>query len=78
MRIQKRLRRGEKRIPLPACVIKEINLAVEKDAKEFGVSKSFVIAVILGNAYGIARQEQIEENNVNSKRNRLGSGNSRR
>jgi hypothetical protein len=59
MRIQKRLRKGEKRIPMPACVIKEINQAVERDAREFGVSKSFIIAVILSNAYGIKKQEQL-------------------
>lgn len=46
------------RIPLPACVIKDISQEVERRAIRFGVSKSFVIAVALADAFGIEEQER--------------------
>lgn len=42
---------------LPACVLKKIREKVEKKAAEHGVSKSFVIAVILADALGVKEQE---------------------
>ena len=57
--------RRQKRIPgyrresLPACVIKEILQAVEKEAMKYHVSKSFVIAVRLAKSYGIDEQEPL-------------------
>ena len=43
---------------MPACVIKEILRAVEKEAMSLGVSKSFVVAVRMAKSYGITEQEQ--------------------
>jgi hypothetical protein len=45
------------RLPLPSCVIKDIHREVEKRAHQYGVSKSFVIAVALADAFGIKEQE---------------------
>jgi len=45
------------RDPLPACVIKDIRVAVEKLAHRYNVSKSFVIAVALAEQFGISEQE---------------------
>ena len=45
------------RDPLPACVIKDIRIAVEREASRHNVSKSFVIAVRLAKSYGIDEQE---------------------
>lgn len=45
------------RRPLPACVLKEIRVEVERNAARFHVSKSFVIAVALADAFGVADQE---------------------
>lgn len=42
---------------LPSCVLKEIRVAVEKEAMRHGVSKSFVIAVVLAKAFKIDEQE---------------------
>jgi len=56
--------RRQKPIPggrdsLPACVLKEIRIAVEKEAMRHGVSKSFVIAVALARAFKIDEQEKL-------------------
>jgi len=59
IRRQKPVRGG--RFPLGPSVLKEIKDAIENDARELGVSKSFVISVILANAYGITKQEQLYE-----------------
>ena len=55
IRRQRPIRGG--RESLPSCVIKEILRAVEREAMEHGVSKSFVIAVRLAKSYGITEQE---------------------
>ena len=57
-RRQKRIS-GYRRESLPACVIKEILQAVEKEAMQHKVSKSFVIAVRLAHSYGIEGQEEL-------------------
>jgi hypothetical protein len=46
------------RTPLPACVIDEIYEEVERQARKFGVSRSFVIAVALADQFGIEEQEK--------------------
>lgn len=56
--------RRQKPIPggrdsLPACVIGRIKQEVERRAARFGVSKSFLIAVVLADAFGIDEQERI-------------------
>jgi len=43
---------------LPACVLKEIHQKVESIAWEHGVSRSFVIATVLADAFGIDEQER--------------------
>ena len=60
MRIQKRIK-GQIRESLAPCVLKENKDAIENDSLIFGVSKSFVISVILANAYGIKKQEDFLE-----------------
>jgi hypothetical protein len=45
------------RSPLPACVLKDIYDAVDRRARKFGVSRSFVIAVALAEVFGITEQE---------------------
>lgn len=45
------------RDPLPSCVLKSIRSRVEQIAHEHRVSKSFVIAVALADAFGIHDQE---------------------
>ena len=47
--------RGGRR-PLPSCVIKEIDLAVRDLAIEYGVSRSWVISVLLAHGLGIKKQ----------------------
>jgi hypothetical protein len=49
------------RQPLPSCVLSEIHRAVEADAMRYGVSKSFVISVILARAYKIDSQEPLQQ-----------------
>lgn len=56
IRIQKRIPGG--REALPATVLKEIRHAVEREAAQEGVSKSFVVAVRLAHSYGIKKQEE--------------------
>jgi hypothetical protein len=55
-RSQRPVRGG--RDPLPSCVIHEISREVERLARKFSVSKSFVIAVALADVFGIEEQEQ--------------------
>ncbi len=43
---------------LPACVLKEIRLRVEQEAARHGVSRSFVIAVVLARAFNVKGQEE--------------------
>ena len=57
IRRQKPVKGG--REPLPASVLKEILKAVEKEAMRYGVSKSFVIAVVLAKAFKIDEQEKL-------------------
>jgi hypothetical protein len=57
MRKQKPIR-GKPREALPACVLHNIKSAVEKEAMRYGVSKSFVIAVILADWFNIKNQER--------------------
>ena len=56
MQRQRRVPGGRK--ALPACVLKEIERAVENEAKRFHVSKSFVVAVALADAFGVKDQER--------------------
>jgi len=56
MRRQKAIKGG--REPLPACVIRDIKVEVSRIAKRYDVSRSFVIAVALADAFGINEQEQ--------------------
>ena len=51
-RSQKRIL-GSPREPLPACVIHDIKVKIEKLAREFNVSRSFVVATLLADAVGI-------------------------
>jgi hypothetical protein len=46
---------------LPSCVLADIKRHVEADAMKYGVSKSFVISVILAKAYKVREQEPLEE-----------------
>jgi hypothetical protein len=46
------------RDPLPACVIHAIREKVQNIADRHGVSRSFVIAVALAEAFGISEQEK--------------------
>ena len=57
IRRQKPIKGG--RESLPSCVIKEILRAVENEAMQYKVSKSFVIAVRLAKSYGIEEQETL-------------------
>lgn len=42
---------------LPSCVLKEIAAHIEREASRYHVSRSFVIATILGHALHVAEQE---------------------
>lgn len=57
-RRQRPIRGG--RAPLPSCVLNTIHEAVDRDARKYGVSRSWVIAVILARAYRIEEQESYE------------------
>ena len=46
---------------MPACVLAEIRREVEREARMFGVSKSFVIATALAHTFGIKTQEEYDE-----------------
>lgn len=56
------------RDPLPACVIKDIKIEVERRARRFNVSKSFVIAVALAEAFGVEEQETYLAKRIEFKR----------
>ena len=45
------------RVPLPACVLRDIQHEVERCAARYGVSRSFVVAVALADAVGVDDQE---------------------
>jgi len=49
------------RLALPSCVLPKIRAVVEREARFFGVSKSFVIAVALADIFGISEQEHYAE-----------------
>ena len=49
------------RLALPSCVIPRLRELVEKDARRFNCSKSFVIASILADFYGYAVKERYDE-----------------
>jgi hypothetical protein len=55
MRRQRPIKGG--REPLPSCVLKDIRDAVNKAAVQYDVSRSFVVAVALAEAFGIRDQE---------------------
>lgn len=57
MKIQKPVKN---RKTISPRVLFEIRSAVEKEATRHDCSMSFVIAVILANAFGIKKQEQYE------------------
>jgi len=44
------------RDPLPACVLHEIHHRVDAKAREFGVSRSWVIATILADYFDVKEQ----------------------
>jgi len=49
------------RISIPSCVIKDIQIEVERAAKKFKVSKSFVVATALADYFGISEQERYQD-----------------
>lgn len=55
-RRQKAVKGG--RSALPSCVLGRIKDRVERDARLFHVSKSFVVAVALAHTFGIEEQEE--------------------
>jgi hypothetical protein len=48
--------KGRHRDPLPACVLHDISVEVERLARRYKVSRSWVIATILADSFGIAEQ----------------------
>lgn len=52
--------KGERKEQLGAGVIKEIKHRVESISIRYNVSKSYVIAVALADAFGITKQERYE------------------
>lgn len=58
MRRQRPIKNGRR--PLPSTVLNQIHHAIDADAEKYGVSRSFVIAVILARAYRIDEQEPFE------------------
>lgn len=56
IRRQRRIIGG--RESLPSSVIGDIYREVERRAERYGVSRSFLIAVVLADAFGIAEQER--------------------
>jgi hypothetical protein len=56
---QKRVKGG--RQPLGSTVLKEIRAEVTRIAREHHVSRSFVIATVLADAFGVKRQERYYE-----------------
>ena len=51
MRHQPRVKGG--RLPVGSGVVKEVRLELERTARKFGVSKSFVVHVALADHFGI-------------------------
>ena len=49
------------RLPLPSCVLKEIRREVERLARTYNVSRSFVIATTLADAFGVQVEERYDE-----------------
>lgn len=58
MRRQRPVKGG--RLPLPACVLRAIAREVEARARQFNVSRSFVIAVALAEAFDVRDQEHYD------------------
>lgn len=58
-RIQPRIR-GRSRQPLPACVFKEIWAAVDREARRHKVSRSWVIACIVGEYFHLDVMSYLE------------------
>jgi Mor family transcriptional regulator len=56
MHIQKSVKGGRKK--LSPSVLKEINYEVERLARKYNVSKSWVVSVVLADAFGIRKQEK--------------------
>lgn len=50
-RMQRRVRGGRQQVS--SCVVRELRRAVRDEAKRYGVSQSFVIAVAIGDALGV-------------------------
>lgn len=55
-RCQPRLANGLQREQLPACVLDEIYEAVNELAKEYNISRSWVVSVLLAESLGIRTQ----------------------
>jgi hypothetical protein len=53
------------KVPRASAFTRELNAALEKEAKRFNVSKSFVIAVALADALGVDYAEYITLDSVN-------------
>lgn len=51
MQHQKRVKGG--RVPASACVVRQLRAIVDRTARQFNVSKSFVIAVALAKAFHV-------------------------
>jgi hypothetical protein len=49
------------RVPLPSCVLREIEHEVQRLARKHRVSRSFVIAATLADAFGVEKQEHYDE-----------------
>jgi len=49
------------RDPLPSCVLHEIKIEVERLGRSYGVSRSWVIATVLADAFGIKKHESYYE-----------------
>lgn len=56
MRCQPRLAKGGHRDPLGSAVLHSIREAVRKEAEKFGCSRSFVVATILADHFGVGEQ----------------------
>jgi hypothetical protein len=49
------------RVPAVACVVPDLRAAVERAARQFNCSRSFVIAVALAETFGIETESYIIE-----------------
>lgn len=61
VRRQRPLGHGRSRMPLPSCVLDRIHEKVTAIAVRHNVSRSFVIAATLADAFGIKEQERYDE-----------------